>query len=96
MITLSYPCQPFSSYLTITLTLITSFTLTCLTLVREQPLTFLEFNYMLLQAYDFLELSRRYDACLQLGKLDDDPLDSSVLLYTLQKPSRCPNVNRMK
>ena len=39
-------------------------------LAREQPLTFLEFNYMLLQAYDFLELSRRYDACLQLGGSD--------------------------
>ncbi|GJL98084.1 MAG: tyrosine--tRNA ligase [Hyphobacterium sp.] len=34
---------------------------------REQPLTFLEFNYMLLQAVDFLELSRRYDCTLQLG-----------------------------
>lgn len=39
-------------------------------LAREQPLTFLEFNYMLLQAYDFLELSRRQDACLQLGGSD--------------------------
>jgi len=39
-------------------------------LAREQPLTFLEFNYMLLQSYDFLELSRRYDACLQLGGSD--------------------------
>jgi len=41
-----------------------------LRLDREQPLTFLEFNYMILQAYDFLELSRR-DACrLQLGGSD--------------------------
>ena len=31
-----------------------------LRLEREQPLTFLEFNYMILQAYDFLELSRQY------------------------------------
>lgn len=31
-----------------------------LRLEREQPLTFLEFNYMLLQAYDFTELFRRY------------------------------------
>lgn len=31
-----------------------------LRLEREQPLTFLEFNYMLLQAYDFTELYRRY------------------------------------
>lgn len=34
---------------------------------REQPLTFLEFNYMLLQAVDFLELNRRYGCSLQLG-----------------------------
>lgn len=39
-------------------------------LAREQPLTFLEFNYMLLQAYDFLELHRRYGALLQLGGSD--------------------------
>ncbi|WP_421786837.1 tyrosine--tRNA ligase [Hyphobacterium sp.] len=38
-----------------------------LRLEREQPLTFLEFNYMLLQAVDFLELARRYDCTLQLG-----------------------------
>ncbi|QJB68171.1 tyrosine--tRNA ligase [Parasphingorhabdus halotolerans] len=37
---------------------------------REQPLTFLEFNYMILQAYDFLELSRRNDCRLQLGGSD--------------------------
>ena len=37
---------------------------------REQPLTFLEFNYMILQAYDFLELSRRYGLRLQLGGSD--------------------------
>ncbi|MEM8915726.1 MAG: tyrosine--tRNA ligase [Pseudomonadota bacterium] len=34
---------------------------------REQPLTLLEFNYMVLQAYDFLELNRRFDCCLQFG-----------------------------
>jgi tyrosyl-tRNA synthetase len=39
-------------------------------LAREQPLTFLEFNYMLLQSYDFVELQRRYGACLQLGGSD--------------------------
>jgi tyrosyl-tRNA synthetase len=39
-------------------------------LEREQPLTFLEFNYMLLQAYDFLELARRYDCKLQMGGSD--------------------------
>jgi tyrosyl-tRNA synthetase len=39
-------------------------------LAREQPLTFLEFNYMLLQAFDFVELNRRYGATLQLGGSD--------------------------
>jgi len=32
---------------------------------NEQPLTFLEFNYMLMQSADFLELNRRYDCTLQ-------------------------------
>src|SRR3954468_15901122 len=41
-----------------------------LRLEREQPLTFLEFNYMILQAYDFLELSRRAECRLQLGGSD--------------------------
>ena len=41
-----------------------------LRLDREQPLTFLEFNYMLLQAVDFLELNRRYGCSLQLGGAD--------------------------
>jgi tyrosyl-tRNA synthetase len=41
-----------------------------LRLEREQPLTFLEFNYMILQAYDFLELSRRAACRLQLGGSD--------------------------
>ena len=39
-------------------------------LAREQPLTFLEFNYMLLQAYDFLQLYRIKGASLQLGGSD--------------------------
>jgi tyrosyl-tRNA synthetase len=39
-------------------------------LEREQPLTFLEFNYMVLQAYDFLELHRRYGCILQCGGSD--------------------------
>ncbi|MGE0179453.1 MAG: tyrosine--tRNA ligase [Sphingomonas sp.] len=39
-------------------------------LEREQPLTFLEFNYMILQAYDFLELSKRAGCRLQLGGSD--------------------------
>lgn len=41
-----------------------------LRLDREQPLTFLEFNYMILQAYDFAELSKRHDCILQLGGSD--------------------------
>jgi tyrosyl-tRNA synthetase len=41
-----------------------------LRLDREQPLTFLEFNYMILQAYDFLKLSRDYGCRLQLGGSD--------------------------
>jgi len=41
-----------------------------LRLEREQPLTFLEFNYMILQAYDFLELSRRASCRLQMGGSD--------------------------
>ena len=41
-----------------------------LRLDREQPLTFLEFNYMILQAYDFLELSRRSGCRLQMGGSD--------------------------
>ena len=41
-----------------------------LRLEREQPLTLLEFNYMVLQAYDFLELSRRYGCRLQMGGSD--------------------------
>ncbi len=41
-----------------------------LRLEREQPLTFLEFNYMILQAYDFLELYRRMDCVLQMGGSD--------------------------
>ena len=41
-----------------------------LRLDREQPLTFLEFNYMILQAYDFVELARRYGCSLQLGGSD--------------------------
>jgi tyrosyl-tRNA synthetase len=41
-----------------------------LRLDREQPLTFLEFNYLILQAYDFLELSRRVGCRLQMGGSD--------------------------
>ena len=41
-----------------------------LRLEREQSLSFLEFNYMILQAYDFLELSRRQNCILQMGGSD--------------------------
>ncbi len=41
-----------------------------LRLDREQPLTFLEFNYMLLQAYDFMELNSRFGCALQMGGSD--------------------------
>jgi len=41
-----------------------------LRLDREQPLSFLEFNYMILQAYDFLELFRTYKCRLQMGGSD--------------------------
>tara|TARA_Y100000590_G_scaffold91612_2_gene103503 strand:- start:7583 stop:8821 length:1239 start_codon:yes stop_codon:yes gene_type:complete len=37
---------------------------------REQPLTFLEFNYMLLQSYDYYYLNKKYDCELQLGGSD--------------------------
>lgn len=41
-----------------------------LRLEREQPMTFLEFNYMLMQATDFLELERKYGCQLQMGGSD--------------------------
>ena len=41
-----------------------------LRLDREQPLSFLEFNYAVLQAYDFLELQRRHGCALQMGGSD--------------------------
>jgi tyrosyl-tRNA synthetase len=41
-----------------------------LRLEREQPLTFLEFNYMILQGYDFMELNERYHCTLQMGGSD--------------------------
>jgi tyrosyl-tRNA synthetase len=39
-------------------------------LERKQPLTFLEFNYMILQGYDFVELNKRYGCILQMGGSD--------------------------
>ena len=41
-----------------------------LRLEREQELSFIEFNYMILQSYDFVELSRMHDCCLQMGGSD--------------------------
>ena len=41
-----------------------------LRLDREQPLSFLEFNYMVLQSYDFLELARRHHCIMQMGGSD--------------------------
>ncbi|NWG52728.1 MAG: tyrosine--tRNA ligase, partial [Hydrogenophilaceae bacterium] len=41
-----------------------------LRLEREQPLTFIEFNYMVLQAYDFVELNKRCGCTLQMGGAD--------------------------
>jgi tyrosyl-tRNA synthetase len=41
-----------------------------LRLDRQQELSFLEFNYMILQAYDFVELHKRYDCALQMGGSD--------------------------
>jgi tyrosyl-tRNA synthetase len=41
-----------------------------LRLEREQPLTFLEFNYMILQSYDFVELYKRHNCILQMGGSD--------------------------
>jgi tyrosyl-tRNA synthetase len=41
-----------------------------LRLDREQPLTFLEFNYMIMQGYDFVELNKRYGCTLQMGGSD--------------------------
>ena len=41
-----------------------------LRLDRDQPLSFLEFNYMILQSYDYVELFRRHDCILQMGGSD--------------------------
>ena len=39
-------------------------------LKREQSLSFLEFNYMILQSYDFLHLNKKYECDLQIGGSD--------------------------
>ena len=71
-----------------------------LRLDREQTLSFLEFNYMILQAYDFYELNKRYDCKIQMGGSDQwgniingielhrrvNSLDSKNPLYGLTSP----------
>ena len=56
-----------------------------LRLDREQPLTFLEFNYMIMQAYDFVELARRYDCVLADGRF------GSVGQYRERRRARPPS-----
>jgi len=58
---------------------------------REQSLSFLEFNYMILQAYDFLELSRRYQCMLQMGGSDQwgNILNGVDLTSSYQPKSIC-------
>ena len=49
-----------------------------LRLDRDQPLSFLEFNYMILQSYDFLELARRFGCVLQIGGSDQWGISSAA------------------
>ncbi len=67
---LNYPTflREYGSHFTINRML--SFKSVRLRLEREQEMTFQEFNYMLLQAYDFLELYKRYECLLQIGGSD--------------------------
>lgn len=68
--TLNYPTflREYGTHFTINRML--TFDSVRLRLERESPLTFLEFNYMILQAYDFLELYKRYGCLLQIGGSD--------------------------
>jgi tyrosyl-tRNA synthetase len=61
-----------------------------LRLEREQPLSFLEFNYMLLQAYDFVELYRRYGCRLQCG--GSDQWGNIVNGVDLARRMNCPTL----
>lgn len=67
---LNYPAflRDYGTYFTISRML--SFESVRLRLEREHSLTFLEFNYMILQAYDYLELYKKYGCCLQIGGSD--------------------------
>ncbi len=60
-----------------------------LRLDREQPLTFIEFNYMILQAYDFVELARRYNCSLQMGGSDQ----WGNIVNGVELGRRCDNLN---
>ena len=55
-----------------------------LRLDREQSLSYMEFNYMILQAYDFLELNKKHNCLLQIG--GSDQWGNICLLYTYQSP----------
>ena len=57
---------------------------------REQHLSFLEFNYMCLQAYDFVELNRRYDCRLQMG--GSDQWGNIVSGVDLGRRAGCPQL----
>ncbi len=68
--TLNYPAflRDYGIYFTINRML--TFDSVRLRLERENPMTFLEFNYMIFQAYDFLELYKTYGCCLEIGGSD--------------------------
>jgi tyrosyl-tRNA synthetase len=68
--TLNYPAflRDYGTYFTINRML--TFDSVRLRLEREHPMTFLEFNYMIFQAYDFLELYKAYGCCLEIGGSD--------------------------
>jgi tyrosyl-tRNA synthetase len=68
--TLNYPAflRDYGAYFTINRML--TFDSVRLRLEREHPMTFLEFNYMIFQAYDFLELYKTYGCCLEIGGSD--------------------------
>lgn len=67
---LNYPAflRDFGTHFTINRML--TFESVRMRLERENPMTFLEFNYMLLQAYDFLELHKQHQCLLQIGGAD--------------------------
>lgn len=62
-----------------------------LRLGREQSLSFLEFNYMIMQGYDFVELNRRYDCRLQMG--GSDQWGNIINGVELAHRMRCPQLH---